>query len=274
MNRVRRYPVKALLYGAPIGVLGGLIGLGGAEFRLPVLKSVFSYPTRRAVALNMAVSLVTILASLAIRLRLAPTGALLPFVPAILGLVSGSMIGAYLGASYASRIPTRHLDRLILVLLSAIGLLLIVEGFLPWSSEGIPFGLSVRLPLAVLLGMGIGLVSSILGVAGGELLIPTLVLIFGADIKTAGTASLIISLPTLVVGISRYRRKAALLERADIPALILPMGAGSVVGALVGGLLVPYVAGDALKVALGVILVLSAVRIFREAAPAAQPPGL
>src|SRR5215210_7869015 len=274
MNRVRRYPVKALLYGAPIGVLGGLIGLGGAEFRLPVLKSVFSYPTRRAVALNMAVSLVTILASLAIRLRLASTGALLPLVPAILGLVSGSMIGAYLGAAYASRIPTRHLDRLILVLLSAIGLLLIAEGFLPWSSMGIPFGLPVRLPLAVLLGTGIGLVSSILRVAGGELLIPTLVLIFGADIKTAGTASLIISLPTLVVGISRYRRKAALLERADIPALILPMGAGSVVGALVGGLLVPYVAGDALKVALGVILVLSAVRIFREAAPAAQPPGL
>jgi hypothetical protein len=34
---VRRSPVAALLYGAPIGFLGGLIGLGGAEFRLPVL---------------------------------------------------------------------------------------------------------------------------------------------------------------------------------------------------------------------------------------------
>ena len=35
----------AFLYGAPIGALGGLIGLGGAEFRLPVLKAVFNYST-------------------------------------------------------------------------------------------------------------------------------------------------------------------------------------------------------------------------------------
>jgi uncharacterized membrane protein YfcA len=38
---VCRSPVAALLYGAPIGLLGGLIGLGGAEFRLPVLAGVF-----------------------------------------------------------------------------------------------------------------------------------------------------------------------------------------------------------------------------------------
>ncbi|HYN23105.1 MAG TPA: sulfite exporter TauE/SafE family protein, partial [Thermoanaerobaculia bacterium] len=49
MDQIQRHPLAALLYGAPIGVLGGLIGLGGAEFRLPVLKSVFRYPTRRAV---------------------------------------------------------------------------------------------------------------------------------------------------------------------------------------------------------------------------------
>ena len=39
---VRRSPVAALLYGAPIGLLGGLIGLGGAEFRLLVLAGVCS----------------------------------------------------------------------------------------------------------------------------------------------------------------------------------------------------------------------------------------
>ena len=40
-------------------------------------------------------------------------------------------------------------------------------------------------------GILIGLVSSILGVAGGELLTPTMMFIFGADIKTAGTAALV-----------------------------------------------------------------------------------
>ena len=45
---VRRSPVLALLYGAPIGLLGGLIGLGGAEFRLPVLVGMFGHPARRS----------------------------------------------------------------------------------------------------------------------------------------------------------------------------------------------------------------------------------
>ena len=45
-------------------------------------------------------------------------------------------------------------------------------------------------------GFGIGVVASLLGVAGGELLIPTLVLLFGADLKLAGILSLAVSLPT------------------------------------------------------------------------------
>lgn len=35
-------PWAALLWGAAIGTLGGLIGLGGAEFRLPVLLGLFA----------------------------------------------------------------------------------------------------------------------------------------------------------------------------------------------------------------------------------------
>jgi uncharacterized membrane protein YfcA len=57
------------LYGAPIGFLGGLIGLGDAEFRLPVLAGMFGYRARRAVALNLAISLITVVSALVIRAR-------------------------------------------------------------------------------------------------------------------------------------------------------------------------------------------------------------
>jgi len=43
------------------------MGLGGAEFRLPVLAGVFGYAARRAVALNLAISLVTVVSALIIR---------------------------------------------------------------------------------------------------------------------------------------------------------------------------------------------------------------
>jgi uncharacterized membrane protein YfcA len=45
-------------------------------------------------------------------------------------------------------------------------------------------------------GFVVRVVASLLGVAGGEFLIPTLVLLFGADIKLPGSLSLAVSLPT------------------------------------------------------------------------------
>jgi uncharacterized protein len=258
-----RTSTKAVLYGAPIGTLGGLIGLGGAEFRLPVLKAAFGRPTHRAVALNLAISLLTLVSSLAIRVRVAAPQDFAGWLPVLAALVVGSMTGAYLGAAYASRLSVERLERWIVVLLVGIGFALIAEGFFPLRSVGIIDSVAVRLPVAVVLGLGIGLVSSLLGVAGGEVIIPTLVLVFGADIKTAGTLSVMISLPTVAVGIWRYARRAA-YERADLRELVLPMGLGSIAGAVAGGYIVPYVPSGALKLALGTILIVSAVRIFRH----------
>src|SRR5262245_66086867 len=63
--------LAAALTGAGVGVAGGLLGLGGAEFRLPVLVGYFRYGLLRAISLNLAVSLVTVLAAASSRLTLA-----------------------------------------------------------------------------------------------------------------------------------------------------------------------------------------------------------
>jgi uncharacterized membrane protein YfcA len=255
----------AVLYGAPIGLLGGLIGLGGAEFRLPVLAGVFGYKARRAVALNLAISLITVVSALLIRsgtLSLAPLPALLPV---ILAMIVGSVSAAYVGTSLVHRVSEPLLERFILGFLVVIGTALIVEAFLPQQVAGLlPDILPIRVVAAVLFGLGIGLVSSLLGVAGGELIIPTLLFAFGADIRAAGTASLLISLPTVAVGVLRHRRLGAFEERRDLTETVAPMGLGSVIGAVAGGLLVGLVPSSALKLILGVILIVSAVRIFRK----------
>jgi uncharacterized protein len=260
---VRRSPVAALLYGAPIGLLGGLIGLGGAEFRLPVLAGVFGYGARRAVALNLAISLITVVSALLIRgstLSLVP---LLGLLPIVLAMITGAVSAAYVGTALVHRVSERLLERIILVFLVVIGTALIVEAFLPRDVPGLlPASPLVRLMAAVIFGLGIGLVSSLLGVAGGELIIPTLVFAFGAGIKTAGTASLLISLPTVAVGVLRHSRRGSFTDRADLTQTVAPMGAGSVIGAVAGGLFVGVVSAAVLKFVLGVILIVSAVRIF------------
>ena len=52
-------------------------------------------------------------------------------------------------------------------------------------------------------GLFIGSVAALTGVAGGELLIPTTVLLYGVDIKIAGNLSLAVSLPTMLVAFAR-----------------------------------------------------------------------
>ncbi|GAA2791955.1 hypothetical protein [Saccharopolyspora taberi] len=54
--------------GAAVGLLGGMIGLGGAEFRLPLLIGLFGFAALSAVILNKAMSLVVVLTALPARL--------------------------------------------------------------------------------------------------------------------------------------------------------------------------------------------------------------
>jgi uncharacterized protein len=176
----------------------------------------------------------------------------------------GAVSSAYLGTAFVHRISEQLLERIILVLLVVVGTGLIVEAFLPQEVPGLlPDALAARVLAALLFGLGIGLVSNLLGVAGGELIIPTLLFAFGADVKAAGTASLLISLPTVGVEVVRHARLKAFDERLDLTQTVAPMGVGSVIGAVAGGLLVGLVPAAALKLVLGVILIVSAVRIFQ-----------
>lgn len=260
----RRFQLS-FLYAVPIGVLGGLIGLGGAEFRLPVLVGTLGYQVRQAVPLNLAVSLITIVASLAIRGKTLSFDTVIPLLPVLLSLIAGAIVTAFFGTLLAGRLSNEQLERAILVLLVLIGVALIIESFLPQSIPALlPPALIWRVPAGILFGLAIGLVSSLLGVAGGEVIIPTLIFAFGADFKTAGTASLLVSLPTVFVGLVKYASRGAFSDRSSLKNTVAPMGVGSVIGAFSGGLLVGLIPASVLKFTLGIILNISAFRVFHK----------
>ncbi len=265
-KNVSKHPSQlAFILAIPIGLLGGLIGLGGAEFRLPVLAGILNYSVRQAVPLNLGVSLITIAASLAIRGSTLSFTSVIPFLPAVFALILGATVTAFIGATLSGKLSNEQLERIILVLLVIIGIALIVEGFLPQQLPALlPANLFYWTVAGILFGLGIGLVSSLLGVAGGEIIIPTLIFAFGADIKTAGTASLLISLPTVLVGVLKYSSQGAFANRISITNTIVPMGIGSIIGAIVGGLLVGLIPAAILKVILGVILNLSVFKVFHK----------
>jgi uncharacterized membrane protein YfcA len=241
------------------------MGLGGAEFRLPFLVTLFKKSAKKAVALNMSISLITILSSIYFRISKINLSALEPYLIVMVAIIVGSMTGAYFGAGLSQKISDALFKKVLLILLIVMGCILILEGFLPFQAIGIPFGnTGIKIIVAVLCGVGIGIISSLLGVAGGEVIIPTLILIFGLNAKLAGTVSLLISLPTILIGISRHAKNHMYSEKAEFSDLIIPMGVGSIVGARIGALLVDYISSDLLKLLLGGLLIFSAIKIFKD----------
>ena|SRR5215212_88126 len=76
-----------------------------------------------------------------------------------------------------------------------------------------------------------------MGVAGGELLIPTIVLLFAVDIKIAGSLTLAISLPTMRVAFAGYSRDISFAILRANKGFVLAMATGSIIGTILGGLL-------------------------------------
>jgi hypothetical protein len=179
--------IQAALAGAGVGALGGLIGLGGAEFRLPLLIGLFGFAALAAVILNKAMSLMVVASALLFRTRSVPLDQLVEHWPIVVNLLSGSLLGAWYGASGYAGHP-RTLYRVIAGLL------------ISWLPSRCTNGCQ-RLP-SFLDRAGRGRRSCRRGhrrrrlaarAAGGELLIPTTVPLFAVD--NAGPACRWVSLP-------------------------------------------------------------------------------
>jgi uncharacterized membrane protein YfcA len=116
----------------------------------------------------------------------------------------------------------------------------------------------------LLIGLAIGLVSGLasglLGIAGGVLMTPLLVLLLHLDQKTAQGTSLAVLLPPtgLFAFLVYYRNGWTNLH------LGAAMIVGVMAGAYLGAHLVPYIATDVLRKVFAVFLVLVAIRVWLE----------
>ncbi|APE25394.1 MULTISPECIES: sulfite exporter TauE/SafE family protein [Streptomyces] len=248
--------------GAAIGVLGGMIGLGGAEFRLPLLIGLFGFAALSAVILNKAMSLVVVLVALPARLAAVPAAEVAARWPVAVNLLAGSLLGAWAGASWAVRMRSTTLYKVLAALMVLMAAALVLTHTATLDTVNLP--LWAQIPAGVVAGFGIGVVAAIMGVAGGELLIPTIVLLFGEDIKTAGSLSLLVSLPTMLVAFARYSRDGSFAVLGANLRFTAVMAAGSVTGAVLGGLLLGVFPDLVLIPALAVILLVSAVKLARH----------
>jgi uncharacterized membrane protein YfcA len=191
-----------------------------------------------------------------------PLTELAPHWSIVVNLLAGSLVGAYLGATWATRMATRTLYRVLAVLLVLIAVALLTTHL----GHVRPTDLSgpAQAIAGVLAGAAIGIVAALMGVARGELLIPTIVLLYGIDTKVAGSLSLAVSLPTTLVAVARYSRDKSFTVLAANKTFLLAMAAWSVLGTVACGALLGVVPNAVLVPLPALLLLLSARKVWQH----------
>ena len=121
---------------------------------------------------------------------------------------------------------------------------------------------------AAAIGVAAGLVSGMLGVGGGILFVPGLVLFVGLPQVDAEATSLLAIIPTALVGAWRqYRYGNVRVHDATV------LGALSAAGAVAGVALANVLPTRVLEVAFGILMLVAAAQLVHRAARPDQAPG-
>jgi uncharacterized protein len=120
---------------------------------------------------------------------------------------------------------------------------------------------------AALIGVAAGAVSGMLGVGGGILFVPALVLVLGLSQVEGEATSLLAILPVAIVGTWRQQRYGNVRLAEG-----LVMGALAAAGTVGGVALVNVLPAHVVKVAFAVLLLITAFQLARRALTGAAEP--
>jgi uncharacterized membrane protein YfcA len=230
-----------------VGILTGLFGVGGGFLVVPLLNVLLGIPYSIAVGSSLSFIIGTSSSALPGHLRL---GNVEP--AAVLYLSIGSGFGAFLGdilqdfliysAAGGDAARYTHLMHVIFIVLLLVTAVLVVRspkktagGLLPLQKLPLPPHvdllksgiLAVSIPGLLVIGLLIGLLTGLLGVGGGVLFMPILLIVVGLSPRRAAGTSLGVVLVASTVG-------AAKKLFSDIPKISLPVTMALLVGSSIG----------------------------------------
>ena len=242
-----------VLGGALVGFSLGLIGAGGAIVAIPIFTLVLGNPMKVAKVEALAVTGIIALFS-GVRAALART----VDMPRFLALALPGFVGAWAGGPIGKMLSpfTQALLFSALALVAAWRMVSTQKD----ASVDAPPALDRRaLALAAAAGLAIGVVTSVIGVGGGFLLVPALVLITRLPMKRAvGTSLLVIAENSLVGVASNLTFDQELIGQVDRSAVAIVAGCG-IVGSLAGARLAARLPAVVLRRVFAAVLVLVAI---------------
>lgn len=183
--------------GVGAGVLSGLFGVGGGIVIVPGLVLLLRVEQHVAHATSLAAILLIAPAALIGFVR---EGAVDYRAAAL--LAAGAVLGALAGAGLLHRLSANRLRQVFAVFLLVTAVRLAVPTSA--ASGGEPDLHAMALAGLLALGLLAGALSALLGVGGGIVMVPALVLLFGFGQHLAEGTSLLVIVPTALVGAVRH----------------------------------------------------------------------
>lgn len=231
--------------GLGAGFLSGLFGVGGGIVMVPALIGLARMDGRAAAATSLA-AIVPVAATGGV--SYAGVGAIDLAAGAL--LAAGAIGGAQLGAWLLVRVPAAVGRWLFVGFVGVVIVQLLLT--VPSRDAGIELTLWSGVALA-LVGFAVGALSGVLGVGGGVLIVPLLMLLFGAGDLVAKGTSLLTLVPSAISGtVGNLVRRTV-----DLPAAIVVGAAAcatTALGAMVAAVLAPDVAAVLFAVFLAGVL--------------------
>ncbi|WJL96393.1 sulfite exporter TauE/SafE family protein [Microbacterium sp. ET2] len=204
--RGARFVFTCLGVGFIAGLMSGLFGVGGGTVVVPLLVLVLGYGQRLAAGTSLA----AIVPTAAVGVIAYAVNDSVAWIPALI-LAAGAVVGAQIGTWLLPRTPVTVLrwgfvGFLVIVIVS---LFLVI----PSRDAGLPLTVVTVLGL-IALGVVTGILAGLLGVGGGVIVVPVLLLLFGTSDLLAKGTSLLMMIPTAISGtVGNLIRK-----NVDLPA--------------------------------------------------------
>lgn len=245
-----------LLLAVFMGLALGLLGGGGSILAVPILVYALGFGAKEAVAASLAIVGLASLFGAAEHWR---EGNMRLRVALVFGPIAA--VGAYLGARLAGFLSGAVQLSLFAVVMLIAAFFMFRNGESDEDCEEPPSDGSVgRLLLRFSApGMGVGVLTGLVGVGGGFLIVPVLALLGGIPIEAAVGTSL------LVIAMNSFAGFAGYLGKAEIPWGIMSLFTTlAVAGSFAGVYLVRFVPQHTLKRGFAVFLVVMALFILYE----------
>lgn len=179
--------------GAAAGFLAGIFGVGGGLLLVPGLVMVLGMDQRRAHGTSLAAIVPIALAGVA---GYALDGKV-DWLASLLLIAGSAGVGAHVGTRLLHVLPQRVLALVFAAVLLATAARLVVAEADPGGGIDITPGAAAALVLA---GVVAGITAGLLGVGGGVIMVPAMVVFVGAPAAVAKGSSLAVIIPTALVG--------------------------------------------------------------------------